>query len=684
MINQKLNFLIAEENLAIPLSKALRLTSMTKSELENEIKKVNEVSQIFSLPPIEIGNRVIDIPSLIKKNWLDIIFSDKDQEMIYSEDERQQIIYLLVFMENDFYSVFHFQEFLHVSKNTILNDLRKIREQLALYHVRIIYSRKQGFILKGNEENIRLLSYKYLSNILTSAHGHQLILKAFFTESFTYHVSIRQQLIEIIELHNLSVVPSRLDDMIYFIAFLLKRMLKYSVKIKKDDQKLLSSLTAYQASVHFLASFQRLKDQQMESYYFTIIIMTILQGEIRDNSLEFLLNCASQIIHEVERLTAIEFQNYRKLLLDLFYHLVPAFFRIRFGFFLENVLVDEIQIQYEEIFEITRIALYPLNLLVQEVIPESEIAYFTILFGGAISNEKERKKANNLQALILCPNGISSSLIMKSELQELFPQIDFIETKSVENYYSNGEMQDVDMIFSSIPIQTEKKLYIIHPIMTHIEKNILLRKVQKDFIFPKVFLPSINEMIDAILPYVELKKGMTKDKIYNYVQKKLVREMKRKVDDRPMLSELLTKEYICISDEKMDWQSAITKAAQPLLVQEKIKETYIEAMINKVNDYGAFIHIGKGIALPHARPGDGVNAIGMSLLKVTNPVNLLDDPAHEIQIFICLAAIDNETHLRALSSLTKILSNKEYLNQLLQAETIEEIYNVIEKGEKEQ
>ena len=683
MINQKLNFLMSEENLAIPLSKALRLTSMTNIELVNEIQKVNEIAQQFSLPEIKLNSRVIDIPNQIQKNWLNILFAEKEQEIVYSEKERQEIIYLLVFMENDYYSVFHFQEFLHVSKNTILNDLRKIREQIELYHVRMVYSRKQGFVLKGSEENIRLLAYKCLSNILMSKQGTRLITKAYFTESYSYYQSIRQHLFETIELYNLSVVPSRLDEMVYYVAFLLKRILKHSVKVKKVDQKLLSSLTSYQASVHFLASFKQLKDQQMESYYFTIIIMTILQGEIRDNALEFLLNCASQMIHEVERLTAIEFQNYRKLLLDLFYHLVPAYFRIRFGFFIENVLVDEIKVQYEEMFEITHIALHPLKLLIQENIPETEIAYFTILFGGAISNEKERKKANHLKALILCPNGISSSLIMKSELQELFPQIDFIEVKSIESYYSNGEMQDVDMIFSSIPIQTEKKLYIIHPIMTHIEKSILLRTVQKDFIFPKVYLPSVNEIVDAILPYVDIKKGMTKEKIYHYVQNKLVKDMKRKVDDRPMLSELLTKEYIRISDEKMDWQAAIRQAAKPLLDHEKIEESYIQAMIKKVQDYGAFIHIGKGIALPHARPEDGVNKIGMSLLKVTQPICLLDDPAHEVQLFICLAAVDNETHLRALSSLTKILSNKEYLNQLLQAQTIEEILNVIEKGENE-
>lgn len=161
------------------------------------------------------------------------------------------------------------------------------------------------------------------------------------------------------------------------------------------------------------------------------------------------------------------------------------------------------------------------------------------------------------------------------------------------------------------------------------------------------------------------------------------KEMKRREDDRPMLSELLTADMIQLTDRKMGWEEAIDAAAGPLKKKEKINQSYIEAMINKVKDYGPFIHIGKGVALPHARPEDGVNELGMSLLKVDTPVLLSDDEKHPIQIFICLAAIDNEMHLKALASLTRILSNKEKLETLLNASTKEEILEIMTEGEDE-
>ncbi len=158
--------------------------------------------------------------------------------------------------------------------------------------------------------------------------------------------------------------------------------------------------------------------------------------------------------------------------------------------------------------------------------------------------------------------------------------------------------------------------------------------------------------------------------------------LEKEEDLRPMLSELLTTETVQVLPEVADWRAGITEAAKPLLKNGSITEKYIDAMIQKVESFGPFIHICPDVALPHARSEDGVNQLGMSLLKIQKSVDLLEDPKHEIHLFICLAASDNETHLRALSSLTKILSKKESLRRLVAAETVPEILSIIQEGEK--
>ncbi|MCP5978721.1 PTS sugar transporter subunit IIA, partial [Klebsiella pneumoniae] len=58
-------------------------------------------------------------------------------------------------------------------------------------------------------------------------------------------------------------------------------------------------------------------------------------------------------------------------------------------------------------------------------------------------------------------------------------------------------------------------------------------------------------------------------------------------------------------------------------------------------------------------------------------IYLLDDPKQEIRLLICIAAIDNETHLKALSRLTTILRDNEQVKALLASKSFEDIKTII-------
>ena len=148
-----------------------------------------------------------------------------------------------------------------------------------------------------------------------------------------------------------------------------------------------------------------------------------------------------------------------------------------------------------------------------------------------------------------------------------------------------------------------------------------------------------------------------------------------------MLQDLITQETYQSSSERLSWQEAIQLAAQPLLDSGQIDKTYPQAMIDKVKEFGPFIDLGQGVAIPHARPEDGVNEVGMSMLALKEPVQLLDDPRHEVRLLICIAAVDNETHLKALSHLTTILRDKSKVEQLVNSTTYADIKEIIKQEE---
>lgn len=677
MIDYRMSYLMSLElEKKYDVEVLVEKVGLEEEEIRTQLGAMNDLLGKMCQLEIQWDGQTVFLPQQLSNYWLTLQFEKAEEDIYYNEGERQALIYLLTFSMIEELSVFHYQEFFQVSKNTILADIKKLRLDLKEQVIAFVYSRKRGFYLAGKEEQLRSVAHKMVTVAFTTLAGRWGLAKGLLNKSYSLQADVKGTFYQVIEASELVVVPSRVEETIYFMSYLLCRGEKSSFSIKIADQNLIRRLHVFKTSQEFISKFHHLKNAKQEVDYFALLFMTIIQGEIRDTSLEFLLEYASKMIHEMERLAALEFKEFRKLLLNLFYHLVPAYFRIKYHFTLSNVLIEEIKEQYGELYALTKIALRPFQEYTKAVIPESEIGYFTILFGGEIGNQRQLDRLLRYKALVVCPSGISSSLIMQSELKELFPTIDFSSTNTIEQLGSMAET-DYDLIFSTIPIQSLKRNYVMNPIMTQLEKNHLIRSVQNDLLIPGIVAPSVDEILASLLPYIQLKEGVTKEKLYHVLNRKMLKKLKSKEDEKPMLSDLLTMDMIQLSDEKMTWEEAIALSAKPLQESNKITDNYVPAMINKVKDYGPFIHIGKKIALPHARPEDGVKSLGMSLLKLINPVKLLDDEKHEISIFICLAAVDNEMHLKALASLTKILSNKEKLEELLTAETKQEIVELL-------
>lgn len=676
-MNYKISYLLSNHfNCYVTLGEAAVQTGLSPNEIATQLA---ELDLLFE--PIKgKKEKQVFISKVSTEEWTRRLLNETEEDLAFSEEQRQALIYLLSYSEFEELSLYHFQDFLEISKGTAIADVKKIRRYLATYHVQLEYSRKKGFYLVGEEIELRRIAQNYVALLVQEPIGKFGLFYWLNQFDLILYARVRDSIQYAIQELGLTIVPSRIDEVSLLIGLSFKRIEQQRLT-QLSELEILQSLIANQASQLVFQNFFE-QPSSKECGYLTIVLMTIVQGEIRDLQLDFLLNCSGEIIHRMEKYSAIQFSNFRDLLMNVFYHLVPAYFRIRNGFHLPNVLIENIQMDYPEIFDFTKKALYPLEKATGKKIPIEEVGFFSILFGGAITSQQAEVAGKDIRAVIVCPSGISSSLILQTELKKMFATIRFQEASSV-NQLQSVPAENYDVVFSTIPLDSKKRVYLVKPLMSQLEKNQLINQVQEELLIPGFSMPSAEELLKALAPYIELKKGVTAEKLYKVLNKKMNRLIEQKEDKRPMLSELITPEMIQISDGATDWESAIRLAAQPLVDSKKIEPRYSEAMIDKVKQYGPFIHIGKGIALPHARPEDGVNALGMSLLKVEKPVLLLDDEKHAVQLFVCLAAIDNEAHLRALSSLTRLLSNSANLNDLLVAQTKEEIQTILTRGENE-
>lgn len=144
-----------------------------------------------------------------------------------------------------------------------------------------------------------------------------------------------------------------------------------------------------------------------------------------------------------------------------------------------------------------------------------------------------------------------------------------------------------------------------------------------------------------------------------------------------MLTKYLSNQTMNHLDSVNSWEEGISLAARPLLEKGVIEESYVEAMIESVNVNGPYIVLKDYFALPHAKAGVGVNEVGMALLTLKEPIDLLGNP---VKVFLVLAAIDSSAHLKALSEISELLMDDASYETFLSGD-LEEINKLIIKGD---
>ncbi|BDE10024.1 BglG family transcription antiterminator [Lactococcus cremoris] len=646
MINYDLDILFFSNHKLWKLERILEVTNLDKEKFYRMLEEFNQKLEKQSLKKLEYKNGLLAIPDKVE-NFEETRYSINQKTFILTEVERRSLIYLLIFINKTPLSIALFQTYLQVSKNTILSDLKKLREELMSENIQVEYSRKKGFYLNFEEKMLQEKAWYFLQN-LSEDSGFYILSKVLNDKKPLTIFKNNQLLKKMMQELQIEIVYSRYLSTLLFACLLRHRTFE---KNSENINDLLKSL---------------------------IIGMSDGKSAIgQDNGL---YRMAFNIMENVMKLAAIEFDDFTKTFMALLDHLTPAYYRIRNHFELKNVLLERIKNEYHSLFLLMDNALRPLKDEVGEI-SESEKAYFVILFGGEIY--KNKYSGQSLKAIVLCVNGISSSLIMQKRLESLFPTMEFILSARV-SHFEKLPINSYDIIFSTVPLKSDKKVYLMSVFPDQREENKLYNQVLQDFQLPGFAKPSAQTILDSIEPYIIIKDPVNRQDLIKIIEKKLNRTRKEGKLSGVMLTDLLTKEKIRFTNKELSWQDAIELAAQPLLDKHEIEERYIKAIIDKVETFGPYIDLGLGIALPHARPEEGVKKLGMSFLRCEHPVKLMDDVKHEIKLFIVLAAIDNETHLRALSTLTKILSNKERLSQLLAATNAAEVEQILleEEGEK--
>ncbi|GAA0436133.1 MAG: PTS sugar transporter subunit IIA [Bacillota bacterium] len=127
-------------------------------------------------------------------------------------------------------------------------------------------------------------------------------------------------------------------------------------------------------------------------------------------------------------------------------------------------------------------------------------------------------------------------------------------------------------------------------------------------------------------------------------------------------------------------EEAIEAAGNLLLQQKLIESSYIQAMKQAYQTNGPYFVLAPQIAIPHARPEDGVNEASVSLVQLKKPIPFGHATNDPVRLVFGLGAASSDEHLVLLRKLTGLLNNADNINQLIHARGIADINKIIEMG----
>ena len=651
------------------------LSNSSRRTILSDILRINEALSHLLLPNIRIENDLIRVPAISSGELLGHV--DISSRSYIFQHERLDMIVLYLLLYPDYISNYHLQDLLRMSKNSVVADLKDIRELLKNQSISLQYTRSKGYYLEGTGSQLRQLLERTIEKLMRLESG-RFILDYVLKECriATKDAAIFSQIRMLSEKYQLTFIFENVKIVSLVMAVLNEIEMEGDYQVKQEYYRNIKETALLKLVEELEEEYPRLAK---ERDYILSRLAGCLQGNLDLNPDPTVVQIMDEIIKQVKANTGLEFPIGISFRNNLYAHLYPSYYRLLFNISLHNPLTHQIKREYRSLYELIRRSLKPLEEMTGKPLSSDEIAYFTIHFGGYLQSQVKRREAKDLRAMIVCPNGVSTSLILQSELEKIFPRMEFQAiSRSHFKTVDNMERDDVQVIFSTTHIESQDKVFLVKPLMTSIEKILLKRRVYEYLHLEKEDVVSIDELMGIVAKYTTIKneEGL-KNELIHY----LFAQNNQQLLGGDSLTDLLKEELIQQVDSVSNWQEAVRLAAQPLLAHGYIEESYIQAMIASINETGPYIVLAPKVAVPHASPDAGVNQLGISLLQVKEPVDFSedDDDDKKVQLIFVLAAVDSTAHLRALQELALILDDEEAIDSLIAASDPREILAIIEK-----
>ena len=623
-----------------------------------------------------------------------------------SSNERVCMIIIDILEKRSDYSFDEAPERFGISRATFIRDLEKVSEWFESHGVQLLRKQRRGVRIDVDETVYRRLIINFVRENSSQSTFMKYIMKhslqddkpvtkpgayAYINRIFCT-VNINQVFREIEQYLKKNDIVMNDDEyiwLIYYLTIMVSRIKDgYMIdKIPEEYRELVKNHDWSEIKRELGNYFPDLmtdEEQEREAICLAAYIYSSVKNE-KNPGLTASSETARQISlflqEEINRRLGCDLSREGELLNDLKKHLQAAIIRIRLGMPAHNEMLDEIRKKFPYIFSVCSELVEEISSQFGILLNEEEVGFITLYIAlGLKRKEEETAEPENVRAILICGYGVGTVTFLMGSLKQQFPRITIVDKLSVFDIYLY-DFTKVNLVFTTIdiPMPLPKPVIKVSPILTkmdirRIDSFLRTREPGMDTIAQEF---KISEIMNVISKYCDI-----------HDSNELAGELKKHISSQipgmtgltelPALYDILPKKYMMAGIEADSWESAVRKAAKPLIEDGCTTEEYVQEIIGLKERYNQYAVISNGVCMPHAEPNIQYK-LACSLATLKKPVEIEQDgKTIRIYVIMVLSLSDTMSQAKALDEMFILLDEFPELPLKLQdAANVAEISRIL-------
>lgn len=629
------------------------------------VNKINDVFYDLRMEPINNKRGQGYYLTSNQKKVVDSILHSDGTLQNLSPDERVHYLICWMMYPKANIHIENIMELFDISRNSVFNDLKDLKSEIEKYDVSLYFDIKNGYMINGQVFSKRALLLYYLKILLKKIH-YKSIEFLDVSEVETFYSRLQQISLKMhneYDDYNLLAIACLLN-----IVHYVDEKFDFSILELRDLEKT--------EELHMIDKyFQDLNVH--ERLYLTIHLLGSKAGSVirlDDSQRDIqLFELALHLVDLFERQTSCDISEKNELVNSLYMHFKLSMYYYQLSIQISNTLLEDVKENYGNLYQMIKNLCESMDDEFPFILTDSEISYITMHFGGHLKQVQGKFYAL-IRVLIVCPSGISTSTLLKREVEDLYANVTVIAATAAENIAQYKE--NIDFIVSTIDLDTDIPWIKVNAILTKDDKSKIASMMSLNMQTYKLNKDNFSGLFSIIQKYVDptQMKNLKKD-VYDYFREgNLIVDV---VEEKQLrLKDIMYRDHLIRIDKDIMWDEAIRLASVPLLKTNIITENYINEMIVLVRDYGPYIVIKNRIAIAHAKTEAGANALGTALLINKKNIQFEDDL--NIHYLFVISSSNPKEHLQILKDISMLASDDIDLNALLD-KNVDEIMEFIKK-----